>query len=166
LLLEELKLNFFKIIFLTTLLCVEQGQSYAEELRVGSNSGFTLKDTSGKTHRLSDYRGKWVFVNFWATWCPPCLEEIPDLVSFYDARKKRDVVVLGVVLDFSSTQEVTKYVDDMLMSYPIVYGDDNVIKQFWHADVLPTTYIYNPRGDLVKIKRGLVTQQYLKNFIN
>lgn len=148
------------------MLCVIQGQSYADERPVGNNSGFSLKDTSGKTHRLSDYRGKWVFVNFWATWCPPCLEEIPDLVSFYDARKKRDVMVLGVVLDFSSTQEVTKYVDDMLMSYPIVYGDDDVIKQFGHADVLPTTYIYNPRGDLVKIKRGLVTQQYLKNFIN
>lgn len=142
------------------------GQSYAEEKRVGDKGGFSLKDTSGKTHRLSDYRGKWVFVNFWATWCPPCLEEIPDLVSFYDARKKRDVMVLGVVLDFSSNQEVTKYVDDMLMSYPIVYGDDEVIKQFGHADVLPTTYIYNPRGDLVKIKRGLVTQQYLKNFLN
>lgn len=165
-LLEEIKLNFFKIIFLTTLLCVIQGQSYADERPVGSNSGFSLKDASGKTHRLSDYKGKWVFVNFWATWCPPCLEEIPDLVSFYDARKKHDVMVIGVVLDFSSTQEVTKYVDDMLMSYPIVYGDDDVIKQFGHADVLPTTYIYNPRGDLVKIKRGLVTQQYLKNFIN
>lgn len=148
------------------MLCVIQGQSYADERPVGSNSGFSLKDASGKTHRLSDYKGKWVFVNFWATWCPPCLEEIPDLVSFYDARKKRDVMVIGVVLDFSSTQEVTKYVDDMLMSYPIVYGDDDVIKQFGHADVLPTTYIYNPRGDLVKIKRGLVTQQYLKNFIN
>jgi thiol-disulfide isomerase/thioredoxin len=143
-----------------------QGQSYADEKRVGDKDGFSLKDTSGKTHRLSDYRGKWVFVNFWATWCPPCLEEIPDLVSFYDARKKRDVMVVGVVLDFSSAQEVTKYVDDMLMSYPIVYGDDDVIKQFGRADVLPTTYIYNPRGDLVKIKRGLVTQQYLKNFIN
>lgn len=148
------------------MLCVIQGQSYADERPVGSNSGFSLKDASGKTHRLSDYKGKWVFVNFWATWCPPCLEEIPDLVSFYDTRKKRDVMVIGVVLGFSSTQEVTKYVDDMLMSYPIVYGDDDVIKQFGHADVLPTTYIYNPRGDLVKIKRGLVTQQYLKNFIN
>jgi thiol-disulfide isomerase/thioredoxin len=161
-----MKLNFIKIIFLTTLLCIAQSEAYSEEGRVSGNIDFSLKDTAGKTHKLSDYRGKWVFVNFWATWCPPCLEEIPDLVSFYDARKNRDVMVLGVVSDYSSTQEVTKFVDDMLMSYPIVYGDDNVIKQFGHADVLPTTYIYNPRGELVKIKRGLVTQQYLKNFLN
>jgi thiol-disulfide isomerase/thioredoxin len=159
-------LNFIKIIFLTTLLCIVQSQSQAEESRVSGNVDFSLKDVAGKTHKLSDYRGKWVFVNFWATWCPPCLEEIPDLVSFYDARKNRDVMVLGVVSDYSSKQEVTKFVDDMLMSYPIVYGDDDVIKQFGHTDVLPTTYIYNPHGDLVKIKRGLVTQQYLKNFLN
>lgn len=126
---------------------------------------FVLRDTAGKQHVLSQYKGKWVFVNYWATWCPPCLEEVPDLVALYDARKNKDVVVVGVVFDFDSEKEVFEYVDDMLMSYPIVLGDDQVKAQIGSADVLPTTYVYNPRGELVKIKRGLVTKQYLESLM-
>ena len=141
-----------------------QTQVFAQDTK--ANSGFLLKDTVGKTHNLQDYKGKWVFVNYWATWCPPCLEEIPDLVAFYDANKSKNVMLIGVVFDFSSKEEVSKYVDDMLMSYPIVYGDEKVEAQMGVAEVLPTTYIYNPRGQLVKIKRGLVTQKYLNSFIS
>ena len=75
-------------------------------------------------------------------------------------------VVLGVVFDFESTKEVAKYVDDMLMSYPIVLGDDDVMKQLGSAEVLPTTFIYNPNGELVKTKRGKVTKQYLEALIS
>ncbi len=90
---------------------------------------------------------------------------MPDLVALYDSRKNKDVMLLGVVFDYKDTSEVAEYVDDMLMSYPIVLGDDDVIKQIGSADVMPTTYIYNPRGELVKTKRGLVTKAYLENFI-
>lgn len=126
---------------------------------------FALKDTTGKKHTLSQYRGKWVIVNYWATWCPPCLEEVPDLVALYDSRKNKDVMLLGVVFDYKSTTEVAEYVDDMLMSYPIVLGDDDVIKQIGSSDVMPTTYIYNPHGELVKTKRGLVSKAYLETFM-
>lgn len=129
-------------------------------------NAFVLKDTAGKTHHLSQYRGKWVIVNYWATWCPPCLEEVPDLVALYDSRKDKDVMVIGVVFDYDSPQTVSKFVDDMLMSYPIVYGDDTVVKQIGRADALPTSYIYNPAGTLVKIKRGIVSRQYLEALIN
>ncbi len=133
----------------------------------GSNAhgNFILKDMSGIKHQLSNYKGKWVLVNYWATWCAPCLEEVPDLVNLYDHRRKKDLMILGVVFDYQSTKDVTDYVDDMLMSYPIVLGDDDVVEQIGSAEVLPTTYIYNPKGELVKIKRGLITKQYLEKII-
>jgi len=127
--------------------------------------GFELKDMAGKKHRLEQYKGKWVFVNYWATWCPPCLEEVPDLVALYDSRKNKDVEVIGVVFDYENAKEVTDYVDDMLMSYPIVLGGDDVAAQIGEPSVLPTTYIYNPQGVLVKTKHGKVTKQYLESFI-
>ncbi len=123
---------------------------------------FVLKDMSGAEHRLSQYAGKWVIINYWATWCPPCLEEIPEFVALYDERKNKDVMVIGVVFDYSSIKTVSDYVDDMLISYSIVLGNDNIVKQIGPADVLPTTYLFNPKGVLVKVKRGLVSRQYLE----
>ncbi|HSH54241.1 MAG TPA: TlpA disulfide reductase family protein [Methylotenera sp.] len=130
-----------------------------------NKAGFLLKDTAGVKHQLSNYKGKWVLVNYWATWCPPCLEEVPDLVNLYDNRRKKDLMVLGVVFDYKDTTEVADYVDDMLMSYPIVLGDEAVTEQIGSADVLPTTFIYNPQGKLVKIKRGLITKDYIEQII-
>ncbi|MDD2833393.1 MAG: TlpA disulfide reductase family protein [Methylotenera sp.] len=124
---------------------------------------FLIEDLSGEQHRLSDYRGRWVLVNFWATWCPPCLEEVPDFVSLHAQHKQKKLVVLSVVTDYKDVQEVKEYADDMQMTYPIVLGDDEVLAQFGSADVLPTTFIYDPLGKLVKTKRGLITRQYIEH---
>lgn len=151
------KLRIWQGIFVVLLLCC---YSFAV-----AGGGFILTDTAGKRHILSQYKGKWVIVNYWATWCPPCLEEVPDLVALYDSRKGKDVQMFGVVFDYENTKEVAEYVDDMLMSYPIVLGDDTVVKQIGAADVLPTTYIYNPQGELVKTKRGKVSKAYLEEIM-
>ena len=140
---------------LLLLLFVSCGVAHATE-------AFVLKDMSGAEHRLSQYLGKWVIVNYWATWCPPCLEEVPEFVALYDARRNKDVMVIGVVFDYESIKTVSDYVDDMLMSYPIVLGNDNIVKQIGPADVLPTTYLFNPKGKLVKVKRGLVSRHHLE----
>ena len=124
-----------------------------------------FKDTTGVEHHLSENKGKWILINYWATWCPPCLEEVPDLVNLYDQRKNKDLIVFGVVFDYESTKAVEQYVDDMLMSYPIVLGNDAITKQIGALDVLPTTFIYNPQGKLIKIKRGLISRQYIEKII-
>ena len=74
--------------------------------------------------------------------------------------------MIGVAVDYKSEQEVARFVDDMLISYPIVLGTPKVIQAIGSAEVLPSTYIYNPQGKLVKIKRGLVTKQYIENLIS
>ena len=113
---------------------------------------------------MSESKGPLV-INFWATWCPPCLEEVPDLVMLYDQRKDKDLVVLGVALQYKTRQEVADFVDDMLMSYPIILGDKTVTDQIGPDEVLPTTFIYNPRGELVETRRGLITRQYIESLL-
>jgi len=150
-----------KVLFFLVALMSSQF-AYAES---GAVADFMLKDLAGNKHQLSAYKGKWVLVNYWATWCPPCLEEVPDLVNLYDHRKQKDLMVLGVVFDYKDVKEVNEYVDDMLMSYPVVLGDDSVTAQIGSAGVLPTTFIYNPQGKLVKIKRGIITRAFIENMI-
>lgn len=131
-----------------------------------ADQGFSVRDMNGTQHHLTDYKGKWVLVNYWATWCPPCLEEIPDLVSLYDEHKDKDLMVIGVALEYKSAKQVADFVDDMLMSYPIVLGDDKVMAQIGPGQMLPTTYIFNPQGKLVKTKHGLITRQYIEKLIS
>ncbi len=132
---------------------------------VNAENGIVLQDLSGRQHKFSQYAGKWLIINYWATWCPPCLEEVPELIALYDDRKDKDVMVIGVVFDYETIEEVKRYVDDMLMSYPIVLGNKAVAKQIGSAEVLPTTYLYNPQGKLIKIKRGIVSRSYLETIM-
>ncbi|MCX7183688.1 MAG: TlpA disulfide reductase family protein [Nitrosospira sp.] len=125
--------------------------------------GFSFKDTAGKIHSLADYRGKWVLVNFWATWCPPCLEEIPDLVSLYESRK--DVMVIGIVMDYRDPRTVLKFVDSLAISYPIVFGNKSIVAQVGPVSMLPTTYLFNPAGRPAAYKVGIISRKSLEDFM-
>jgi thiol-disulfide isomerase/thioredoxin len=126
---------------------------------------FEFKDMQGHPQRLQDYRGQWVLVNFWATWCPPCLEEMPDLVSLYEAHKKTDLMVIGVALD-STRESVAEFVAKKHISYPIVFGDYDLAAQVGEVEVLPTSYLFDPTGKLVSFQEGTVTRASVESYIN
>lgn len=125
---------------------------------------FTVVDSNGKTHSLTQYKGKWVLVNFWATWCPPCLEEIPDLNALHE-NKKNNLVVLGIAMDYRDPKDVLQFADQLMVSYPIILGDRKIAAQIGTISGLPTTYLYNPQGKMVAYNVGALTRQAVERYI-
>lgn len=130
-----------------------------------SAMAFSLTDSQGKVHRLADYKGKWVLVNFWATWCPPCLEEIPDLVALHED-SKNNLVVIGIALDYKNPKQVLEFADQMMISYPVVLGNYAMAAQIGPVRGLPMTYLYSPQGKLVAQNMGPITRQEVERFIH
>jgi len=127
---------------------------------------FELPDLTGKLHHLSDYRGKWILVNYWATWCPPCLEEIPELETFHnDHIESGDAVVLGVNLEDIDLKALKKFAEEQFMSYPVLVGGTAGSSMLHHIPGLPTSLLYNPEGKLVAKQSGPVTAEGINEFI-
>lgn len=140
------------------------GMLWMSSLQADPLQKWVMQDTAGKTHKLSDYKGQWLVVNYWAPWCPPCLEEMPELVAFYDEQRLKNVMVLGVAVQYKTEKSVTDFAEDMLISYPIILGDAQR-KLLPQPEVLPTTYIYKPDGQLYKVKRGAVSKRWLEQLL-
>ena len=126
---------------------------------------FELEGLDGKTYRLSDYRGKWVLVNYWATWCPPCREELPELEVFHSNHKDKDAVVLGVAMERIKKEKLQKFVDDQFLSYPILLMQPAASTELGRVPGLPTSYLIDPQGELAARQVGPVTLQDLEAFI-
>lgn len=128
---------------------------------------FALPDLEGKTHHLSDYRGKWVLVNYWATWCPPCREELPELESFYSAEPDK-VVVLGVNMEDVDHDRLKAFVDEQFLSFPILLagGEPSRDKLIGPITGLPTSYLIDPDGKVVARQVGPLTAKAIRDFIH
>ncbi|MDH5544032.1 MAG: TlpA family protein disulfide reductase [Gammaproteobacteria bacterium] len=139
---------------------------YAQDKHaVSAPVDFVLSDLDNKNHKLSDYRGKWVVVNYWATWCPPCVEEMPELVFFHDKHKDKDAVVLGINLEDVDDEKVRQFVDEHLITYPILLAEPAEEGPLGAIPGLPTTFLVDPQGRVVHRKIGRVDQTYLENQI-
>jgi thiol-disulfide isomerase/thioredoxin len=117
---------------------------------------WNLKDRDGAHYTLSSLHGKWVLVNFWAPWCPPCLQEIPGLVALQQQHK--DLQVIGVAVMYGSRKEVMDIVSKQSISYPIVFGNEDTAGDFGGLDGMPTSFLYSPTGKLVGHHQGILTQ--------
>lgn len=125
-------------------------------------------DLDGNVTTLKDYRGKWVIVNLWATWCPPCLVEIPDLVMFHETHKDQDAIVLGVNYEAIDPAKVKTFAESQMINYPVVRFQGKVDGQttpFGPLRGLPTTYMVTPEGQLVAARTGMVDQKMLEEFM-
>jgi thiol-disulfide isomerase/thioredoxin len=130
----------------------------------GAALAFDLVDTNGHKQTLAQYKGKWVLVNFWATWCPPCRVEIPDLIALTRNNPKK-LVVLGIAMDYQDPKQVSDFVKAKGINYPIIMGDDSVVSQIGQVNGLPTTYLYNPQGKMVAYNVGALTREDVENYM-
>lgn len=128
----------------------------------GSALAFNLSDSQGKVHRLADYKGKWVLVNFWATWCPPCLEEIPELDALHED-PKLNLRVIGITVDYP--RQVLEFAEQMMVSHPIVLGSYAMAHQIGPVRGLTSTHLYDPQGRLVAAHLGPLTRTDVERFI-
>lgn len=133
---------------------------------------FTLVDQYGQTHTLSDYRGKIVFLNFWATWCPPCREEMPyiqELYEEYQAMDDPDVVFLGVAFpDYgseTSIEGITQFMEENGYTYPVLMDTDASLMLPYYITAYPTTFMIDPDGNVLGYIPGGMTKDIMENVI-
>lgn len=143
---------FGKLILLFALGCVP--------VLANATPAFELTDTTGKVHTLEGHRGKWVLVNLWATWCPPCLSEMPELESLGKARQ--DLIVIGIAVDGQNPQRISQFAKKLNVTYPIVAGTSEIAKHF-KSRGYPTSYLFDGTGRQVFVKEGPVTRQEVES---
>lgn len=128
-------------------------------------SDFSLPDLQGKQQSLAQYRGKWVIINYWATTCPPCVKEIPELEDFYNRHKDKDAVVLGVNYEDIKSSWLKDFISSVHLTYPVLRAREGVPTPFGSIVMLPTTIIVSPAGHLMGVQRGGVTAKALEGYL-
>ena len=111
---------------------------------------FTLQDLNGKDVSLADFRGKVVIIDFWATWCPPCVKEIPHFIELYEQYKDKGLAMLGISLDREGAGVVKAFVQKYQIKYPIMMTDGKVDKAFGPITSIPTTFLIDSAGNITK----------------
>lgn len=116
----------------------------------------TIKDIHGRYIRLSDYQGKVVLINFWATWCPPCRKEIPDLIRLQREYRSRGLQVIGVTYPPQKLAEVRRFVRKLKVNYPVALGKQETMWLFSRSETLPMTVVIGKDGSIRDIIKGIL----------
>ena len=126
---------------------------------------FTLKDADGNPVNLTDYRGKVVLVNFWATWCGPCEVEIPWFVEFEQKYRDQGFAVLGLSMDDDGWKSVRPYIASHKINYRVMIASEVVSQQFGDIEALPTSFVLDRQGRIATNHVGLVDKRDYQNEI-
>ena len=143
--------------------CIGHGASLKPEKERKPAPDLTLKDADGKVARLSDYKGKVVLLDFWATWCVPCRLEIPWFIELQHRYPDRDFVVLGVSLDEKGWEVVKPFLAELKIDYRVLMGNDTIAETYSradpglqpHLDLLPATFLIDRAGRVATVHEGI-----------
>lgn len=133
-----------------------------------------LHDLEDNKHKVSEYtgKGKWTIINIWGAKCPPCRDEMPDLVQFHDTYKDTKAIVVGIAIDFPSygyanKKQVSVFVEDFMIDFPVLLSDSTITNKLGLGALegLPTTILYTPQGKLAAMQVGAVSKAILENYI-
>lgn len=157
------KLIFSALIFLIAMSSIQN--TFANPTDNKKAPEFSLRTLEGKTVKLSDYKGKIVIIDFWATWCPPCRKGIPDLIDLQKTYSK-ELVVIGISLDQERTiKDLKPFIQNYGINYPVVLGDEKVVRDYGGVNAIPTSFIVDQKGFIVDSHVGLVPKSVYENKI-
>jgi thiol-disulfide isomerase/thioredoxin len=126
---------------------------------------FKLNDLNGKEVSLSDYKGKKVFLNFWASWCPPCKAEMPDIEKLYNETNDTDLVILAINVG-EIKSDVTNFLNDNKYNFTVLLDSDQNISNQYNIRGIPTSFFINKEGEIVSSKVGGMSLDEMKSYIS
>ncbi len=135
---------------LAALLAAAAAAAGAQDLRPwtgGATPALSLRDLEGKPHRLEDYRGKVVLINFWATWCGPCREEMPSINRLRASLAGQPFAVLAVNLAEPEAR-IRRFLEQVPLDFPVLLDRDTAVAKAWQARILPASYVVGPDGKI------------------
>lgn len=148
----------------------EEEEEAAEEVKTIPAIDFTLKDQYGNTHTLSDYKGKTVFLNFWATWCSPCKAEMPDIQKLYEEFQQEDVVILGVAAPNlgkeQSEEGIRTFLEENGYTYPVLMDTEAEAFQAYGINSFPTTFMIDKDGNVFGYIPGQLSEEIMRDIIS
>ncbi len=127
---------------------------------------FSFSDLGGRTWRLADFKGKVLVLNFWATWCPPCREEIPDFIAAYKELKSEGLEIVGLSVDRMTAEALEEFVKDVGITYPVGLATQEHIKAFRPGDYIPSTLVIDPQGNIRHRHVGAMDKETLLGMFN
>jgi cytochrome c biogenesis protein CcmG/thiol:disulfide interchange protein DsbE len=137
----------------------------AESASADQAPAWSLTDLAGKNVKSSDFAGKVVILDFWATWCPPCRAEIPGFIELQEKYGKKGLQIVGVSLDEGGPQAVAAFVRKTGMNYPVVMGDESVVNAFGGVRALPTTFVIDRAGKIAVRHEGYASKDALEQIL-